>query len=251
MEIRYSSHPEDVKYYTTEELRDHFLITDLFRYGEIKSVYYHEDRMIVGSAMPTTAALAPEDGRQLGCAYFMERREMGILNIGGEGIVKADGAEYSLQYSDALYVGMGTKELSFSSANPADPAKFYFVSVPAHKSYECVKISKAEAIVQRAGSEAQCNTRTIFQYIHPSVCKSCQLLMGVTTLDSGSVWNAPPFHTHERRAEAFLYFDMQEEDVVFYLMGHPTQTRHLVVRPREAVLSPSWSMPVAGQGDIL
>ena len=119
-----------MKYYTTEELRDHFLITDLFQYGEIKSVYYHEDRMIVGSAMPTTAALAPEDGRQLGCAYFMERREMGILNIGGEGIVKADGAEYSLQYSDALYVGMGTKELSFSSANPADPAKFYFVSVP-------------------------------------------------------------------------------------------------------------------------
>ena len=242
MEIRYSSHPEDVKYYTTEELRDHFLIPDLFQYGEIKSVYCHEDRMIVGSAVPTTAALAPEDGRQLGCAYFMERREMGILNIGGEGRVKAGDADYSLQCGDALYVGMGTKELSFSSENPTDPAKFYFVSVPAHEANECVKISKAEAIVKRAGSEDQCNTRTILQYIHPSVCKSCQLLMGVTALDKGSVWNAPPFHTHERRAEAFLYFDMQEEDVVFYFMGHPTETRHLVVRQREAVLSPSWSM---------
>lgn len=124
---------------------------------------------------------------------------MGILNIGGEGRVKAGDADYSLQCGDALYVGMGTKELSFSSENPTDPAKFYFVSVPAHEAYECVKISKAEAIVKRAGSEDQCNTRTILQYIHPSVCKSCQLLMGVTALDKGSVWNAPPFHTHERR----------------------------------------------------
>ena len=242
MEIRYSSHYEDAKKYDTTELRKHFLIEELFVPGEIKMVYSHIDRIIVAGIVPTDKALSLEGSKALGCDYFLQRRELGVINIGGAGIVTLDGEKYELGARDGLYVGQGIKEISFESLDAKVPAKFYVNSATAHKSYPTVKISLEQAKKVKAGSDEECNKRVINQYVHPAVCKSCQLVMGMTILQPGSVWNTMPCHTHDRRMEVYLYFDMDAENVVFHLMGTPDETRHIVMKNEQAVISPSWSI---------
>lgn len=242
MDIRYSSHFEDAKKYDTSDLRRHFLIEKLFVPGEIKMTYSHIDRIIVAGITPTDKALSLEGSKELGCTYFLERRELGVINIGGAGIVKLDGEKYELNKEDGLYVGMGVKEVSFESLDANSPAKFYVNSGTAHKTYPTVKIGLDKANKVKAGSDEECNKRTINQYVHPAVCESCQLVMGMTILEPGSVWNTMPCHTHERRMEVYLYFNMDEESNVFHLMGTPDETRHIVVRNEQAVISPSWSI---------
>lgn len=242
MDIRYSSHFEDAKKYDTSDLRRHFLIEELFVPGEIKMTYSHIDRIIVAGITPTAKALSLEGSKELGCTYFLERRELGVINIGGAGIVTLDGEKYELNKEDGLYVGMGVKEVSFESLDANSPAKFYVNSGTAHKAYPTVKIGLDKANKVKAGSDEECNKRTINQYVHPAVCESCQLVMGMTILEPGSVWNTMPCHTHERRMEVYLYFNMDEESNVFHLMGTPDETRHIVVRNEQAVISPSWSI---------
>lgn len=242
MDVRYSSHYEDVKKYDTSDLRRHFLIEDLFVKGEIKMVYSHIDRIIIAAAVPAEKPLFLEASKELGCNYFLERREMGVINIGGPGVITLDGEKYELNSRDGLYVGMGVKEVSFESLNAGNPAKFYINSGTAHKSYPTVKIDLEKANKVKAGSDEECNKRTINQYVHPAVCKSCQLVMGMTILEPGSIWNTMPCHTHDRRMEVYLYFDMDTDSVVFHLMGTPDETRHIVMKNEQAVISPSWSI---------
>jgi 4-deoxy-L-threo-5-hexosulose-uronate ketol-isomerase len=242
MDIRYSSHFEDAKKYDTSDLRRHFLIEELFVPGEIKMTYSHIDRIIVAGVVPTDKALSLEGSKAIGCDYFLERREMGVINIGGSGIITLDGEKYELNKQDGLYVGMGVKEISFESLDASSPAKFYVNSGTAHKTYPTVKIGLENANKVKAGSDEECNKRTINQYVHPAVCQSCQLVMGMTILESGSVWNTMPCHTHERRMEVYLYFNMDEQSSVFHLMGTPDETRHIVLRNEQAVISPSWSI---------
>jgi 4-deoxy-L-threo-5-hexosulose-uronate ketol-isomerase len=242
MEVRYASHYEDVKHYDTTELRKHFLIENLFTPGKLYMVYSHVDRIIVAGAVPTDKPLYLEASKELGSNYFLERREMGIINIGGTGIVNLDGERYELNNSDGLYVGMGIKEVSFESLDANKPAKFYINSATAHKSYPTVKIGLSEANKVKAGTDEECNKRTINQYVHPAVCQSCQLVMGMTILEPGSIWNTMPCHTHDRRMEVYLYFNMDEDNVVFHFMGTPNETRHIVVKNEQAVISPSWSI---------
>jgi len=242
MEIRYASHYEDVKHYDTSELRRHFLIENLFETGKINMIYSHVDRIIVAGVVPINEVLRLETSKELGTDYFLERREMGIINIGGTGIVNLDGEKYELKNSDGLYVGMGVKEVSFGSVDISKPAKFYINSATAHKSYPTVKIGLNDANKVKAGTDEECNKRTINQYIHPAVCQSCQLVMGMTILEPGSIWNTMPCHTHDRRMEVYLYFNMDEDNVVFHFMGTPNETRHIVVKNEQAVISPSWSI---------
>lgn len=242
MDIRYSSHPEDAKNYDTTNLRKHFLIENVFVPGEISMVYSHIDRIIVAGIVPTDKPLFLEGSKELACDYFLERREMGVINIGGAGIIILDGKEYKLNSRDALYVGMGIKEVKFESVDANKPAKFYVNSATAHKAYPTVEINLNKANKVKAGSDEECNKRTINQYIHPVVCESCQLAMGMTILEPGSIWNTMPCHTHERRMEVYLYFDMDEENIVFHLMGTPDETRHIVIKNEQAVISPSWSI---------
>ncbi|MDK2805902.1 MAG: 4-deoxy-L-threo-5-hexosulose-uronate ketol-isomerase [Thermoanaerobacterium sp.] len=242
MEIRYATHYEDVKHYDTSELRRHFLIENLFEAGKINMVYSHVDRIIVAGVVPINEVLRLETSKELGTDYFLERREMGIINIGGTGIVNLDGEKYELKNSDGLYVGMGVKEVSFESVDALKPAKFYINSATAHKSYPTVKIGLNDANKVKAGTDEECNKRTINQYVHPAVCQSCQLVMGMTILEPGSIWNTMPCHTHDRRMEVYLYFNMDEDNVVFHFMGTPNETRHIVVKNEQAVISPSWSI---------
>jgi 4-deoxy-L-threo-5-hexosulose-uronate ketol-isomerase len=242
LETRYSHHPEDVKRYDTETLRRHFLVERIFVSGELKLVYSHVDRVVFGGAAPTTQPLALEGGKAFGTPNFLDRRELGIINLGGEGRVLLDGETRILANGDGLYVGMGTKTVAFESKDPALPAKFYLMSCPAHATYPTAHITRATANPRKLGAAETCNVRTIYQYVHPAVCKSCQLVMGVTILESGSVWNTYPPHTHERRMEVYLYFGMAEETRVFHLLGQPTETRHIVMANEQAVISPSWSI---------
>lgn len=243
MEIRYSNHPRDVKKYDTDQLRHDFLIQNLFTLGELKLVYSHNDRFITGAAVPTKEAITLEgDKKELGAEYFLERRELGIINVGAKGTVTVDGTAYELDHEDCLYVGLGNKDVSFKSADPANPARFYLNSTPAHKQYPTVKASLSGANPRHLGSIQSSNERTINQYIHENGIKSCQLVMGLTKLDPGNMWNTMPCHTHERRMEVYLYYNMDPDSVVFHMMGQPTETRHIVVRNEEAVISPSWSI---------
>lgn len=242
MEIRYASNPNDVKFYTTDELRKEFLIQDLFLKDEIKMVYSHIDRIITGSACPITKKLKLEAGEELRAKYFLERREMGIINIGGKGTINVDGKEYSLDNKFGIYIGMGSKEISFYSENEQNPAKFYFNSTPAHKTYPIEIIDPNNCFKQELGTQEECNVRTIRRYIHPDGAKSCQLVMGMTELKEGSIWNTMPCHTHDRRMEVYLYVNMADDSVVFHYMGQPNETRHIVMRNEEAVISPSWSI---------
>jgi 4-deoxy-L-threo-5-hexosulose-uronate ketol-isomerase len=242
MEIRGAVNIEDAKHYTTERLRDEFLIENLFVPEKIKMVYSHIDRIIVGGIYPKNEELILRAGKEIGANYFLERRELGIINVGGKGKVVIDGEKYSLEPKDGLYIGMGTKDIIFTSDDASAPAKFYFNSAPAHKTYPIVKIIASEAKPQHLGSLSSSNKRTINKYIHPDVCKSCQLLMGLTDLEPNNIWNTMPCHTHERRMEVYFYFNIPDDNVVFHYMGEPKETRHIVIRNEQAVISPSWSI---------
>jgi 4-deoxy-L-threo-5-hexosulose-uronate ketol-isomerase len=242
LEMRYGHHPEDVKHYDTEALRRHFLVEKVFAAGELTLVYTHVDRVVFGGAMPTTQALSLEGGKEFGTPNFLDRRELGVVNLGEPGRVLVDGKVYPLANGDGLYIGMGTATVSFASDDAARPAKFYLVSSPAHATHPTAHITRANANPRKLGDPVSCNVRTIYQYVHPAVCKSCQLVMGVTVLEPGSVWNTYPPHTHERRMEVYLYFGMDESTRVFHMHGQPAETRHIVMANEQAVISPSWSI---------
>jgi 4-deoxy-L-threo-5-hexosulose-uronate ketol-isomerase len=242
LETRYAHHPEDVKGYDTAALRRHFLVEQVFFTGELRLVYSHVDRVVFGGAVPTTQALALVGGPEFGTPNFLDRRELGVINLGGDGRVLADGEVTTLASGDGLYLGMGTRSVQFESVDPAHPAKLYLMSCPAHAAHPAAHITRAAANPRKLGSAEACNVRTIYQYVHPAVCRSCQLVMGLTVLEPGSVWNTYPPHTHERRMEVYLYFGMAEATRVFHFHGQPAETRHLVMANEQAVISPSWSI---------
>jgi 4-deoxy-L-threo-5-hexosulose-uronate ketol-isomerase len=242
MEIRHAVHPEQAKSFDTEGLRESFLIRELFTPGKIKLVYSYYDRLIVGGIQPASALKLEVDEKVIGSKYLLERREMGLINVGGAGTVTVDGSRYTLGSKDALYIGAGAKDLVYATADKSQPAKYYLLCAPAHRNYPTTKISIQESEPLRLGSDDQSNRRTIYKYIHPDGVASCQLVMGLTILEPKNVWNTMPTHTHERRIEAYFYFDFPEDDVVVHFMGPPSETRHLIMRSEEAVLSPSWSI---------
>lgn len=241
-DVRYNNHPEDSRRYDTATLRARYLIDRVFAPGELTLAYSHHDRIVAGGTMPLGDPIALPTSKDLGTAFFLERRELGAINVGGPGEVVCDGVVFRLSHQDGLYVGAGTKDVLFRSVDPADPAKFYLNSAPAHKAFPTVAIPQAKANPRRTGSPATVNERTIYQYVHPAVCPSCQLVMGLTRLAPGSVWNTMPCHTHERRMEVYFYFDLAKDARVFHMMGEPSETRHLVVGNEQAVISPSWSI---------
>ncbi|MCL2216597.1 MAG: 5-dehydro-4-deoxy-D-glucuronate isomerase [Defluviitaleaceae bacterium] len=242
MQTRYSNHPEDVKKYTTDDLRRNFLIQPVFIVDEANLTYSHIDRIIVGGIMPVKKALTLTAGKEMGVDTFFERREGGIINIGGAGTITLDGKAYEMNNQDGLYIGMGVKNIQFTAKDEKNPPKFYFNSAPAHQAYPSTLITLEDAKKVHLGAGDTSNKRVINQYVHPDVVKSCQLVMGMTILATGSVWNTMPSHTHERRMEAYFYFDMDADTRVFHLMGEPNETRHIVMGNEEAVLSPSWSI---------
>ena len=242
LDIRYSNHPEDSKHYTTEELRKHYLIDKVFVKDEIALTYSHQDRMIAGGAMPVDKELSLGSTKELGTEFFLERREMGIINVGGKGTVVLDGKAYELNFKDGIYIGMGTKEIVFKSDDKSKPAKFYINSCPAHKTYPTVYITKDMAVHRPLGTAENMNKRVVNQYVNPAVCESCQLAMGMTELAVGSSWNTMPSHTHERRMEVYFYFELEDDNVVFHMMGQPQETRHIILHNEQAVISPSWSI---------
>ena len=247
MEIRQPSNSKDAKHYDTDRLREEFLIEEIFVPGEIRRIYSHIDRIITMGYTPTEKPLELGEGlntmTNLGTDFFLERRELGVINIGGKGAITVDGKKYVLNPRDGLYVGMGAKEVVFESDDKNAPAKFYTLSAPAHTTYPTVHIDITKARKVPCGDVEHANKRVINQYIHPEVMKSCQLTMGLTQLEEGSVWNTMPCHTHERRMEVYLYLDIPENQVVFHLMGDPTELRTIVMRNEQAVISPSWSIP--------
>ena len=251
MDIRYAANPRDVKRYTTEELRNEFLIENLYQPDSVTAVYSHVDRMVTLGCMPVTETVSIDKGidvwANFGTKFFLERREIGIFNIGGVGTTAVDGTVYELGYKDCLYITMGAKEVLFASKCAEKPAKFYMVSAPAHRSYETRLLKLADANKKPCGDAATSNKRVINQFIHPAVLKTCQLSMGMTVLESGSVWNTMPAHTHERRMEVYMYFEVPEDQVVFHMMGQGQETRHIVMKNEQAVISPSWSIH-AGAG---
>ena len=251
MDIRYSCNQRDFKRYTTEETRKEFLIETLFVADQVMAVYSHVDRMVTLGVMPVKEKVSIDKGidiwKNFGTQFFLERRECGMFNVGGPGKVYADDQVYSLNYKDCLYLTRGAKEVYFQSDDPACPAKFYVVSAPAHCSYENRLIKIEDAAKKPLGALETSTKRTINQFIHPSVLKTCQLSMGMTVLEPGSVWNTMPAHTHERRMEVYFYFEVPENNVVFHMMGEGQETRHIVMQNEQAVISPSWSIH-AGAG---
>jgi 4-deoxy-L-threo-5-hexosulose-uronate ketol-isomerase len=242
MDMRYAPAPDAFGRMTTAEVRARFLIESLFAPGELRMVYCDTDRAIVGSAVPAAAPLALGAAPQLRAAHFCERRELGVLNIGGPGAITVDGRTHAMARLDGLYIGRGAREITFASADAAAPARYYLLSYPAHAAHPTAHIRKDQASPVQLGSDEECNRRTIHKYIHPGGVPSCQLVMGFTQLASGSVWNTMPPHTHDRRMEVYLYFDVPADARVFHLMGPPDETRHIVVADGQAVLSPSWSL---------
>jgi 4-deoxy-L-threo-5-hexosulose-uronate ketol-isomerase len=240
--VRQAVSPDEARGFDTQALRQNFLITDLFAPGEVRMTYTHLDRTIVGGAVPELTPLYLKTEKPVGSDPFLARREMGIFNIGGTGTVTIDGDTIQMDTTDCVYVPMGTAEVVFASADERQPAKFYFISVPAHHRHELRKITAEEANRLDLGSDADANSRILRQYIHPDICASCQLVMGMTVLAQGSVWNTMPCHTHDRRSEVYLYFDVPPEGRVFHFMGEPQETRHLVVANEQAILSPGWSI---------
>lgn len=244
MQVRQSIHSDHAKQLDTAGLRREFLIEKIFEKNNYTMTYSHIDRIIVGGVMPIDAKVSVGDevGKQLGVSYFLERRELGVINIGGPGLIVVDGTTYEIGNEEALYVGKGARNVEFSSLDPAKPAKFYYNSAPAHTTFPNKKITLAEASPQTIGDPATSNRRTINKFIVPDVLETCQLTMGLTKLEQGSLWNTMPCHTHERRMEVYFYFDMDEETSVFHMMGQPQETRHLLVHNEQAVISPSWSI---------
>lgn len=242
MEIRFQSSPKEVKGMCTEELRSNFLIQQLMKQDELTLVYSHYDRVIVGGVKPVKQTIKLPNEAELRADYFLERRELGIINVSGAGTVETDGVSYELNKLDAVYLGKGTKEVSFSSKSENDPACFFLMSTTAHHTYPNRKMTKEEASPVNLGETATANKRTIYKYIHAEGIQSCQLVMGLTVLAEGSVWNSVPPHTHTRRMEVYFYFDVPEQHRLFHLMGEPTETRHIVMGNHEAVISPPWSV---------
>lgn len=234
--------PEDAAKRDTQGLRDGFVIEGLFREGEANLTYSHLDRMIVGGVMPDTKPLEIAAIAQIGTERFLDRREAAVVNIGGAGTVSVAGKRYELDFQEALYIGMGEGALSFTSLDVAEPALFYLLSAPAHRACPTVHITREMAKKVTVGTAEESNARTINQYVHPDVCESCQLLVGLTMFEPGSVWNTMPAHVHDRRMEVYLYFGMQETTRIFHFMGEPGETRHVVLKNHEAVLSPGWSI---------
>jgi 4-deoxy-L-threo-5-hexosulose-uronate ketol-isomerase len=242
MEVRFQNSPKETAGMNTQELRTNFLIDNLMVNDELRLVYSHYDRVIVGGAKPVSKTLSLETHPELRADYFLERRELGIINIGGDGTVEANGKTYQLGKLDAVYIGKGAKEVLFRSNEENNPAVFYLLSAPAHQQYPDRKFTKEEALPATIGDASTANKRTIYKYIHAEGIQSCQLVMGLTILAEGSVWNTMPSHTHTRRMEAYFYFDVPEDQRVFHFMGQPQETRHLLVANHEAVISPSWSI---------
>ncbi len=244
MDIRQPVHSEHARTLDTEALRRHFLIDRLFRPDEATLTYSQIDRIIVGGVMPVTMAVgfAPELGRHTGTDFFLQRRELGLINVGGPARATVDGQVFEIGPREALYVGQGAKAVEFTSLDAATPAKLYFNCAPAHKAYPHRKVTLAEASPETLGAAETSNRRTIHKFLVPDVLPTCQLLMGMTQLEPGSLWNTMPCHTHDRRMEVYFYFDMNDNAAVFHMMGEPTQTRHIVVRNEQAVISPSWSI---------
>lgn len=248
MDIRYLADQVRYQTMTTEELRASFLVEKLFRKGKITLLYTNLDRAIVGSAVPLEKQLELKASKkEMASEYFTERREIGIINIGANGKVSVAGKSYDLENRDGLYIGQGSKSIKFASSNKKKPAKFYILSYPAHTAYPTSLIKMSEANTIPLGSQVEANKRTIYQYIHAGGIKSCQLVMGFTQLEPGNIWNTMSAHTHQRRTEIYMYFDIGKNDLVFHLMGKPDATRHLTVRNGQAALSPSWSLH-AGAG---
>lgn len=243
----YAANPRDFKAYSTQRLREDFLLSPIMEAGSIQLNYLHYDRFIAGGAVPTLAPLKLETIEPLKASYFLERRELGIINIGGAGTVRVDGTDYELGYREALYVGRGSKEVVFHSADAGQPAHFYLNSTPAHRACPTKKVTEAEAEVVELGTLETANHRVIRKLIVSSVVEVCQLQMGMTQLKTGSVWNTMPAHTHDRRMEVYLYFELPEDQAACHFLGEPTETRHLWLKNEEAAISPPWSIH-AGAG---
>ncbi len=247
LQIRHESSPREVASMNTAELRAHFLVEKLFQTEEIKLTYSHYDRMMIGGAMPGTEAITLPNLDELKADFFLQRREIGIINVGGDGHITVNGTAYDLQKMDCLYVGKGAKNVEFSSANASQPAQYFLLSAPAHHAYPTQLMKKEAASPQKLGAIETANKRTIYKYIHRDGIPSCQLVMGLTVLDTGSVWNTMPAHTHDRRMEVYCYFDVPENQAVLHLMGQPQETRHIWISNHQAVISPPWSIH-AGSG---
>lgn len=247
METRYSV--DDVRYQrmTTDELRSSFLVDHLFQPEEITLLYSDIDRVIIGSAAPVERKLTLSSAEELAAEYFTQRREVGVINVGGSGQITVDGQEFGMENRAGLYIGRGSRVIEFETTACQSPALFYFLSYPAHRDYPTRHLKKAAAAAVHLGSKNEANERTIYKYIHPGGIQSCQLVMGFTELAQGSIWNTMPVHTHQRRMEVYFYFDIPDGAVAFHLMGKPAETRHIVMRNRQAVISPSWSIH-AGAG---
>ena len=241
-DIRFAIDPVSAGTMNTEELREHFLIEELFTLGGINWTYTHYDRMAVGGAMPGGKALALETIKPTGTANFLDRRELIAVNIGGIGTISVDGTDHPVGSRDMLYVGMGAKVVTFASADAGEPAKFYLLSAPAHASHPTKLIRQSDAKRLDLGSQETANERSIFQFVNADSVKTCQLVVGLTSFAPGSVWNTMPAHVHDRRMEAYLYFDLKPDAFVVHLMGEPDETRHLIVRNEQAVISPPWSI---------
>ncbi|KEQ05368.1 5-dehydro-4-deoxy-D-glucuronate isomerase [Pseudorhizobium pelagicum] len=249
MKVLYGAGPQDIKGYDTERLRAEFLVEGMFQPDEVRLVYTHVDRLILGGAMPSTKTLTFGGGEEIGTPFLLSAREMGIANLGGTGTITVDGQSFTLENRDVLYVGRGAQEISASSASSDTPARFYMNSVPAGADIPHRLITQAESKPLDLGEARRSNKRRLRMYIHPQVAPSCLLLMGITDLAEGSIWNTMPPHLHERRMEAYCYFDLSPEDRVIHLMGRPEETRHLVVADGDGVLSPAWSIHMgAGTG---
>ena len=244
MEVRYPPTPQAMKHFSTAEVRENFLVSEVFVESALSLVYSHVDRVIAGGACPTYTPIAlAADKKELGANYFLERRELGVVHVGGgSGTVIADGTTFNMSKLDGLYVGQGTQAVTFASEDPTNPARFYLASAPAHMTYPTVHIPISTAAPLHLGDDANSNKRTIYKYIHPDGPRSCQLVMGVTLLAPNNMWNTMPVHTHVRRMEVYFYFDLAPDSVVFHLLGEPDETRHIVIRNEQAVISPSWSI---------
>ncbi|MFC1884481.1 5-dehydro-4-deoxy-D-glucuronate isomerase, partial [Thermodesulfobacteriota bacterium] len=233
---------KDFESYTTERMRDEFLVQKLFVPGSVNLTYSYIDRMIVGGICPDRPLIL-EGGKELGTEYFLERRELGVINVGPAGSVEVDGQSFELLKNDGLFVGRGVKDVVFSSKESDSPAHFYILSGPAHKTYPTKKVTMDEAESARIGTPEQCNVRILNKYIHPDGVQSANLVMGVTMVETGNVWNSlPPCHTHARRMEVYFYYDLKPDAIMFHMMGEPECTRHIVIHDEEAVISPSWSI---------
>lgn len=241
MHIRYASHPNDVKNYSTERLREEFLMEKLMVSNQFSFYYSHFDRMVTGGVVPVSPQTLPTYDA-LKADYFLQRREMGIINIGNTGTVTVDGEVFLLEKKDCLYIGLGNEQVRFASNDSANPAKFVMLSCPAHRSIPTQKMASDQATPTHLGTSATANERTIYKYIHADGLQSCQLVMGLTVFAAGSLWNTMPPHTHDRRMESYIYFDIPEEQRVVHLMGQPQETRHLFVASEQGIISPPWSI---------